>query len=155
YTNRLRTHDRFNNAALNDPTVPGGTLPQLPNGTTQADDATNGPIIFELFDPCHQVAAGDDQVDPFRGDDSDGLGSPGPLVGPLSGGFEFLFANPVGDVFAGLGGLCVTNPGTPGQGVWNGFWLNSNGNITFGGGDKDNTPTVPEFRSGFPKIAAA
>src|SRR5262249_39884999 len=154
YTNRLRTHDRFNNAALNNPTVPGGTLPQLPNGGTQGDDVTNGPIIFELFDPCHQVAGGDDQVFPFTGDDDDGAGSPA-LAGPLSGGFEFLFANPLGDVFAGSGGLCVTTPGSPGQGVWNGFWLNSNGNITFGGGDTQNIASVPAFRSGRPKIAAA
>jgi hypothetical protein len=39
--------------------------------------------------------------------------------------------------------------------VWNGFFLNSNGNITFGGGDTDFTPTVPEFRTNLPKIAVA
>src|SRR5262249_36450401 len=147
YTNRLRTRDRFNNPLTG--IFTGGTTPQLPNGTTQADDGTNGPIIFELFDPCHQVAGGDDQVFPFRGDDDDGAGSPAPLVGPLSGGFEFLFANPLGDVFA-VGSTCGT-----GNGVWNGFWLNSNGNITFGGGDTSNTATVPAFRAGRPKIAAA
>src|SRR5262249_36939406 len=125
---------------------------------TQGDDVSNGPIIFELFDPCHQVAGGDDQVFPFRGDDDDGIGSP-PVPGPFSGGFEFLFANPVGDVFQ-VGATCVQlgeNPPNPNvnAGVWNGFFLNSNGNITFGGGDKSNNPTVPTFRSGLPRIAAA
>jgi len=72
YTNRLRTHDRFNNPLTG--IFAGGTSPQLPNGGTQADDGTNGPIIFENFDPCNQVAGGDDQVFPFRGDDDDGAG---------------------------------------------------------------------------------
>jgi hypothetical protein len=39
--------------------------------------------------------------------------------------------------------------------VWNALFLNSNGNITFGAGDTSNTPTVPDFRSGLPKIAPA
>lgn len=39
--------------------------------------------------------------------------------------------------------------------VWNAFFLNSNGNITFSSGDMNDTPTVPEFRSGLPKIAPA
>src|SRR5262249_39398863 len=60
YTNRLRTHDRFpQGVAVN--SVSTG----LPNGTTQGDDVSNGPIIFELFDPCHQVAGGDGQVFSF------------------------------------------------------------------------------------------
>src|SRR5262249_41182528 len=43
YTNRLRTHDRFpQGVAVN--SVSTG----LPNGTTQGDDVSNGPIIFEL-----------------------------------------------------------------------------------------------------------
>jgi len=146
YTNRLRTHDRFNDPAI--AALPGATSPQLPNGGTSGDDTTNGPIIFERFDPCHQVAGGDDQVFPFTGDDDDGAGSP-VLTGPLSGGFEFLFANPLGDVFQ-VGAACGT-----GNGVWNGFWLNSNGNITFGGGDTSNQANVPAFRAGLPKIAAA
>jgi hypothetical protein len=115
-----------------------GSLASLPNGGTQGDDATSGVLIFEDFDAGHQVAGGDDQNTPFRGDDDNGLGTP-PLVGALSGGFEFLFGGPVG---------------TPGC-VWNGFFLNSNGNITFGGGDTDNTPTVPELRTGLPRIAPA
>src|SRR5262249_10245295 len=147
YTNRPRAVDRFNNAA--NAALPNGTSPQLPNGTTQGDDVTNGPVIFELFDRCHQVAGGDDQVSPFRGDDDDGAGSP-ILTGPLSGGFEFLFGNPLGDVFQ-VGATC--NPAS--NGVWNGFWLNSNGSITFGGGDGSPFANVPAFRSGRPKIAAA
>ena len=66
------------------------------------------------------------------------LGTPA-LVGPLSGGFEFVFGGPVGT--AGC--------------VWNGFFLNSNGNITFGVGDTSALVTVPAFRSGAPKIAPA
>jgi hypothetical protein len=39
--------------------------------------------------------------------------------------------------------------------VWNGLFLNSNGNVTFGVGDPDFSPTVPELRSGPPRIAPA
>src|SRR5215471_15010436 len=130
------------------------------NKSIQADDGHDGPILFDALDPSHQVAGGDDQQPPFRGDDSDGAGNNGnntlglPPLGnppstPLNGGFEFLFSNPGGDVFSG-GGACGT-----GGGVWNGFFLNSNGNITFGAGDDDNTSTTTEFRSGLPKIAGA
>src|SRR5262249_26472561 len=84
-----------------------------------------------------------DQHSPFTGDDDNGAGTP-TLSGPLSGGFEFLFGGPVGT--AGC--------------VWNGFFWNSNGNITFKNSADtsafdDNTPTVPEFRLGPPRIAAA
>jgi hypothetical protein len=96
------------------------------------------PIIFENLDPGHQVAGGDDQNTPFRGDDDDGAGN-SPIAGPLNGGFEFTFGGPVGTANC----------------VWNGFFLNSNGNITFGDGETDNSPTVPEFRLGLPKIAVA
>ncbi len=121
-----------------------GTLANLPNGGTQGDDSSSGVLIFEDFDAGHQVAGGDDQNTPFRGDDDDGAGSPA-LIGALSGGFEFVF-----------GATGVPN-GTPpcAPVVWNGLFLNSNGSVTFGAGDTDNTPTVPEFRSGLPKIAPA
>src|SRR5262249_29625770 len=135
YLNRLRTR-------------PGGGFNNLPNGQVQGDDTSNGPVIFEDFDLGHQVAGGDDQVSPFTGDDDDGAGSP-TLAGPLSGGFEFLFANPLGDVFS-VGSACGT-----GNGVWNGFFLNSNGNITFLNGDTSNIANVPGFRAGPPKIAPA
>ena len=101
-----------------------------------------GTILFEALDPGHQVAGGDDQNTPFRGDDNDGAGSP-PLTGLLSGGFEFTFGGPVG--------VSATCPSC----VWNGFFWNSNGNITFGNGDPDNHPLVPQFRTGLPKIAPA
>jgi hypothetical protein len=118
------------------PLGPGVTLGVTK--TRQGDDDTDGPIIFENLDPGHQVAGGDDQNTPFRGDDDNGLGSP-VLVGALSGGFEFLFGGPVGT--AGC--------------VWNGFFLNSNGNITFGVGDTSNNANVPAFRQGPPRIAPA
>ena len=35
-----------------------------------------GTIIFENLDPGHQVAGGDDQNTPFRGDDNNGAGTP-------------------------------------------------------------------------------
>jgi hypothetical protein len=129
-------HLRYTNRLAPVPLGPGVDL-----GVTDpvlGDDATDGPIIYEALDPGHQVAGGDDQNTPFRGDDDNGLGNP-VLVGPLSGGFEFVFGGPVGT--AG----CVQN----------GFWWNSNGNITFGDGDTDNTATVPEFRANLPKIAPA
>ena len=102
------------------------------------DGTTEGPIVYENLDPGHQVAGGDDQNPPFTGDDSDGAGSP-TLPDPLNGGFEFVF-----------GGTGVTSTC-----VWNGFFWNSNGNITFAAGDTDDTPTVPEFRSNRAKIAPA
>ncbi|MGH9828062.1 MAG: hypothetical protein ACREDR_32980, partial [Blastocatellia bacterium] len=132
YLNRLRTADN---------------TPTLPNGNTQADDGAN-PLIFEQLDPSHQVAGGDDQTFPFRGDDDDGAGFP-VLTGPLSGGFEFLFADPLGDVFQ-VGAACGT-----GNGVWNGLFWNANGNVTFGVGDSSNISSVTVFRAGPPKIAAA
>lgn len=113
-------------------------LGQFGGATTQDDDSTAGVIIFEAFDPGHQVAGGDDQNTPFRGDDNDGAGNP-VLVGAYSGGFEFLFGG------TGVAATCV----------WNGFFLNSNGNITFGGGDTTGTPGVQAFREGLPRIAPA
>src|SRR5215510_8492969 len=109
----------------------------------QGDDDTDGPILFEGLDPSHQVAGGDDQDGPFRGDDSNGFASPlsannPALANPLEGGFEFLFGVP-----------------GPNGNVWNAFFLNSNGNITFNGGDTDNTPTNSAWYSGLPKIAPA
>ena len=111
--------------------------------TRQGDDDTDGPIVFENLDRGHQVAGGDDQQTPFRGDDNDGTGTSA-LAGALSGGFEFVFGGPVG-----------TNACT-----WNEFFLNSNGNITFGVGDPSGSvatdpPNVPAFRTGPPKIAPA
>ena len=141
----------------------------------QPDDSTTGsgalpfvpaPIFFEWLDPGHQVAGGDDQNTPNRGDDSDtvlnpleavpqpnppAVGSPTPIppvpnggelqlglpAGALNGGFEYVFGGP-------------TTPC-----VWNGFFLNSNGNITFGEGDPSNFPNVPGFRLGPPRIAPA
>ncbi|MFY9553731.1 MAG: hypothetical protein WAV47_03320, partial [Blastocatellia bacterium] len=120
---------RYTNRLAPVPIGPGVTLGVT--GGIQGNDDTAGPIIFENLDPGHQVAGGDDQNTPFRGDDDNGLGNP-VLTGPLSGGFEFLFGGPVGTA------ACV----------WNGFFLNSNGNITFGLGDTSPFPTVPAFRSG-------
>jgi hypothetical protein len=117
---------------------PGVTLGLTGGQRVLGDDTTAGTIIFEALDPGHQVAGGDDQNTPFRGDDDNGAGTP-TVPGPLSGGFEFVFGGPVGT--AGC--------------VWNGFFWNSNGNITFGVGDTSNVPTVPAFRSGAPKIAPA
>jgi hypothetical protein len=141
YTNRL---------------APNAISPGVTLGNTQrvqGDDSTNGPIFFEWLDPGHQVAGGDDQNSPNRGDDSDSipgtaLGSPSPIPAvpnssapgtQRNGGFEFLFGGPVGS------NLCV----------WNGFFLNSNGNITFGVGDASNFANVPDFRQGPPRIAPA
>jgi hypothetical protein len=97
-------------------------LTNLPNGTTQADDQTNGPIDFNAFDPSGQVAGGDDTMPPFTGDD-------------LNGGFEF-----------SIGGICST-PQTS-------FWLNSNGNITFGAGDTSFNPSAGAFAAGPPRVGA-
>jgi hypothetical protein len=149
YTNRL---------------APNAISPGVALGNTervQGDDTTTGsvvggvfvpaPIFFEWLDAGHQVAGGDDQNSPNRGDDSDSipgtaLGSPAPIPAvpnssaagtQRNGGFEYLFGGPVGNC------------------VWNGFFLNSNGNITFGVGSTANTPLVPNFRTGPPRIAPA
>ena len=149
---------RYTNRLAPNAVSPGVTLGQTGGQTVLGDDDTTGPIFFEHLDPGHQVAGGDDQNVPNRGDDSDTVPPPaGALTGPgnpspippvpnssapgtqRNGGFEFVFGGPVG----------TTNC------VWNGFFWNSNGNITFGGGDTDNTPTVPELRNGRPRIAPA
>lgn len=137
YTHRLAPNDMGNGVAL------GKTIPILgDDGTTDPlpEDPANvtGTILFSSLDPGHQVSGGDDQNSPFFGDDNDGAGTP-VLVGPLLGGFEFTFGGPAG----------VANS------VWNGFFLNGNGNMTFGNGNVDFTPTIPEFRSGSPRIAPA
>jgi hypothetical protein len=79
YLNRTRTADH---------------TPNLPNGAAQGHNIASGPVNFEDLDPGHQVARGDDQVFPFRGDDSDGSGNPA-LAGALLGGFEFNGDGPV------------------------------------------------------------
>lgn len=111
----------------------------LPNGTTQQDNESSGPIVFEHFDPGHAVAGGDDQSPYSTGDDADGTGEP-PLAGPREGGFELSFA---GD----FGAQCKT--------PWNAFFLGSNGFVSFGGPVTDGTPTKAEFHTGRPRIAPA
>jgi hypothetical protein len=134
---------RYTNRLAPGPISLGGTAGTVTLGVTGGqqvlgDDASAGTIIFELLDPSHQVAGGDDQNPPFTGDDDDGAGTPA-LTAPLQGGFEFLFGGPRGTA------ACV----------WNGFFWNSNGNITFGGGDTNNEASVVAFRTGLPKIAPA
>src|SRR5581483_4525607 len=130
---------RYTNRLAPNPISPTVTLGATGGQRTEGDDATTNAVIrFDDLDPSHQVAGGDDQVSPFRGDDNDGVGTPA-IPGALNGGFEYAFGGPVGTA------ACV----------WNGFFLNSNGNITFGAGDTDNTPTDNELRSGLPRIAPA
>ena len=131
---------RYTNRQAPTAMSPGVTLgsPGAGNGI-QGDDSTSSAVIrFDDFDPSHQVAGGDDAIFPFSGDDNDGAGNPA-IPGASNGGFEFTFGGPVGTANC----------------VWNGFFLNSNGNITFGAGDTDNTATDNEFRSGLPRIAPA
>jgi hypothetical protein len=117
-------------------------IPTLPNGHPQGDDGANGPINFEDFDPGHQIAGGDDQYFPYRGDDNDSGGSP-TLAGPLNGGFEYVYR----EYITGTSTLQAT--------PWNAFYLNSNGSLTFGQGDGDNIPTSAKFLSGLPRVAGA
>src|SRR6185436_20111942 len=88
--------------------APNGVGPGVDLGVTrtrQGDDDTSGadtnadgitdveaPIFFEFLDPGHQVAGGDDQNTPFRGDDDDGAGNPAPIptVPNSSGGANTL-----------------------------------------------------------------
>jgi hypothetical protein len=114
----------------------------LPNGATQAANSTAGPINFEDFDPGHQVSGGDDQNFPYRGDDSDGHSGPSnpAIAGPLNGGFEYVFGG-------NIDGTC-TSP-------WNTFFLNSNGNVTFGAGDDNPAAEPASFLTDSPRIAPA
>lgn len=132
---------RYTNRLAPNPISPGITLGQT--AAIQGDDATDGPIRFDDLDPSHQAAGGDDQNAPFKGDDTNGFSLPAGVNNPalgaaLEGGFEFVFG--------------VT--GGSGQ-VWNAFFLNSNGNITFNGGDSNNIPTTDFLYSGNPRIAPA
>lgn len=96
-------------------------------GAPQGDDDTDGPIAFEGFDPSGQVSGGDDANAPATGDDA-------------SGGFEFSFGGYVASV--------CTQP-------WTQFFLNSNGNVTFGAGSTDNTPNVVDLLRDQPRVAPA
>jgi hypothetical protein len=120
----------------------GTSLDMLPNGATQAINSTTGPLFFEDFDASHQVAGGDDQNFPYRGDDSDGFSaaSDPALTMPLQGGFEYNLA-------ANVSSVC-TSP-------WNSFFLNSNGNVTFGSGDTAGSSSVSDFLTGAPRVAGA
>ena len=227
---------RYTNRLAPNAMSPGVTLGQVgsPLNTVLGDNATAGPIQWEGLDPGHQVAGGDDQIGPFRGDDNDRFANPSVfssppvptnpiLTGLFEGGFEFTFAadvfgpvtatiatvslpsftvtsataaaafpatgyitirNPVtgaqevawfsrsGTTFTLLArglfntptltlaaGFTITygTPATPGctPGVWNAFFWNSNGNITFGIGDTSSVVNVPLFRQGPPRIAPA
>ena len=117
-------------------------LTELPNGQTQGQNTTNGPIFFDFLDPGHQIAGGDDQQFPFRGDDNDGSGVP-PIVAPLNGGFEFNYRQYI----TGTHSLLFT--------AWNAFFLNSNGSLSFGQGDTSPTPTVASMLQGAPRLAGA
>jgi hypothetical protein len=117
-------------------------IPTLPYGHPQGDDGANGPINFEDFDPSHQVAGGDDQYFPYRGDDNDSGGSPS-LASPLNGGFEFVYRQ------------YMTTTQTLVATAWNAFYLNSNGSLTFGQGDGGNIPTSSKFLTGLPRLAGA
>jgi hypothetical protein len=116
--------------------------PSLPNGSTQAANSSSSPEFWEHFDPSHQVAGGDDQQFPFKGDDSDGFSGPNDpsIAGTLNGGFEFVY----GSVQAAV----CTSP-------WNTFFLNSNGSVSFGGGNSSSSPATGSFLSGVPMIAPA
>lgn len=115
------------------------TLGSTTGNGHQGDDSSDGPIVFSDMDPGHQVGGGDDQNTPFRGDDSAGAGDPA-LVNGREGGFEYNFG-------AIVAGMCTA--------AWNGFYLNSNGSVSFSGGNTDNSPTSAEFLAGPPTIAGA
>ncbi len=61
----------------------------------------------------------------------------------MNGGFEYTFRA----YNSGTQTLDATS--------WNAFFLNANGDITFGSGDNSKNPTVATFLSGLPRIAAA
>lgn len=127
YLNRTRTDDH---------------TPNLPNGVTQAADSTSGPEFFENLDPGHQVAGGDDQLFPFKGDDDDDTSGPNnpAVTDPLAGGFEM--------IFGGIQSAVCSSP-------WNTLFVNSNGSISFGSGNTSASPSTASFLSGPPMVAPA
>jgi hypothetical protein len=118
------------------------SLDNLPNGLTQEHASYSGPVFFGDFDPSNQIAGGEDYSYPSRGDDYGNAGSP-TLTETNRGGFEFIYRE------------FITETNTLSPTVWNAFYLNSSGSLTFGGGDAEDTPTVERFMSGLPKIAGA
>lgn len=106
----------------------------LPNGQTQADDQSSGPLNFNAFDVSQQIAGGDDWTSSSTGDNS---------IDPSPSGFEYLFRT-LDSVSGEL--IPVT---------WYEFYLNSNGSLTFGDGDVAGTSSADSFTSGPPRVAGA
>jgi hypothetical protein len=113
-----------------------------PGGRTQASEISSGPLYFGDFDPSNQIAGGDDDIYPYRGDDYGNAGSP-VLTDTEQGGFEFIYRQYISETNT----LSVT--------AWNAFYLNPSGNLTFGGPDNSINPSVENFLNGLPKIAGA
>ena len=123
YLNRTRNDNAANS-----------TWGALPNGDVQGDDDTAGPLFFGHFDPGHQAGGGDDKNPPFAGDDDDGGGTP-TIADAFEGGFEYVFG----------GSACPAE-------VWNAFYLNSNGTVSFGAGDTSTHGNVTDWLTGPPNI---
>jgi hypothetical protein len=107
------------------------SITNLPNGATQSDDSTAGPIAFNDFDPVVAVNA----ANPFCGGQVAGGDRCFPPFTASDDGFEFVF-------------------GTPQLSPMTSFYLNSNGNITFGAGDTSNSPSPTSLATGAGRIAA-
>jgi len=118
YLNRTRTNNVL-------------SFVNLPNGAAQGDDATNGPVNFNDFDPSHQVAGGDIVAFP----QVSGVST------QVNVDYEFLYG-------AITAGPTCTSPQTN-------FFLNSNGSVSFGTGDATPVPTTSGFLTGAGRIAGA
>ena len=128
YLNRTRTADNTPCSCPTDRHRPP-TVPAVPS-------------ICEHFDPSHQVAGGDDQQFPFKGDDNDGLS--GPTIRRSPARSTAVSSSSMARIVAAV----CTSP-------WNTFFLNSNGNVSFGGGNSSSSPATGSFLSGVPMIAPA
>ncbi len=122
---------RYTNRLAPNAIGPGVTLGRVDSQCRVMMTTTEGAVVFEDLDPGHQVAGGDDQNVPNRGDDNDGAGTPAITWSVLR-----------------RVRVCIWRTEERANCVWNGFFLNSNGNITFGAGDTSNCPECTRFQIG-------
>src|SRR5262249_3677404 len=124
--------------------------------------------VFAVLTPNRTAVLGQGEVDVVLGGPGGGIQpfgltqtNPHPpctcqraTASSISGGSESRFLSAIRDIWrVGIPNFrAIFGPRT---GLWNGFFLNDNGNITLGAGGTSQNPTITGFRSGLPRIEAA